>query len=188
LLLAVSGEATAAILGAVAGGGIALLAQAAVGSFGAWRARRVAAQVIYAELTSNLATVVPAIDGAGWSSTKPEALRAAWDTYGARLLLPWHHAHDVGAIASAYNRVDDVAWLAVNDWISKEQDYSPHLRDIYVGLYLVGRAAGYSDRELAARNVPVDDVQRFLRGARASARDARRAGRRERWKWVRRSG
>src|SRR5437899_2344629 len=99
VILALTGEATAAILGALAGGGIAVVGQALFISLGALRARRVAAQMIYAEILGNLASVIPALNGYGWSSSKPEALRAAWETYGARLLLPWHKPHDVGAVA-----------------------------------------------------------------------------------------
>ena len=99
MLLAISSEATAAILGALAGGAIAIGGEAAVGVLSAFRGRRIAAQVIYAELLGNIANAIPAINGFGWSSTKPEALRAAWETYAARLLLPWHKAHDVGAVA-----------------------------------------------------------------------------------------
>jgi hypothetical protein len=179
-----SGEGTAALLGAVAGGGIAIVGQAVFGSFGAFRARRVAAQVIFAELVSNLATVLPALDGSGWSATKPEALRAAWDTYGARLLLPWHRAHDVGAVASAYNRVDDIAWLAVNNYITVGQNYGAHLGDIYTGMLVVGRASGYSDLELAARGVPVDQVSKALAENRANARRLRRESRRNRLKAI----
>jgi len=74
----------------------------------------------------------------------------------------------------AYNRVDDIAWLAVNGWISKEQDYTQHLGEIYRGLYLVGKAAGYSDDELAARSIPVDAIRAELRQLRTIARAAKR--------------
>jgi hypothetical protein len=100
MIAAVSSETTAALLGALVGAGIAVIGQAVLGVFGTFRARRIAAQIIYAELIGNIANAIPAINGYGWSATKPEALRAAWDAYGARLLLPWHRAHDVGAIAS----------------------------------------------------------------------------------------
>ena len=111
--LGLSPEASAAIVGAVAGGGIALVAQWLTGGVGALVNRRRAAQLIFAELLGNLANAIPATNpDYGWSSSKAEALRTAWDTYGIRLLLPGHHVHDIGAIASADNRVDDIAWLA----------------------------------------------------------------------------
>jgi hypothetical protein len=114
--------------------------------------------VILAELIGNVANASAAVGGMGWTSTKPEALRAAWDTYGGQLLLPWNKAHDVGAVASAYNRVDDIAWLAVNDHIAENQDYQHQLDDIWTGIYVVGRVAGYSELELAGRGVPLDRV------------------------------
>lgn len=66
MVVALSAEGTAAVLGALAGGGIAIIGQAVFGSFGAMRARRVAAQMIYAELTGNLAS----------AATAPGALRS----------------------------------------------------------------------------------------------------------------
>lgn len=185
MVLALSAEA-AGILGALAGGGIAIAGQALFIAAGAVRARRVAAQVIYAELIGNLANAVPAIGGSGWSSSKPEALRAAWETYGARLLLPWHKAHDVGSIASAYNRVDDIAWLATENFIDPNQDYTAHILDIQVGLYVVGRAAGYSDIELAARQIPVTAVRGMLEEGQGRATASRKAHRRQRWSALRR--
>lgn len=134
MIVALSAEGTAAVLGALAGGGIAIFGQALFSAFGTLRARRVAAQMIYAELNGNLAAAKTAVAGHGWASSKPEAFRVAWDTYGGRLLLPWHKPHDVGAIALAYNRVDDVAWLASGDAIIEGDGYPNQVLDIETGL------------------------------------------------------
>lgn len=178
---ALSPGATDALVGALAGGFIAIGAQAIFGSIGAFRGRRVAAQVIYAELLGNYANALVAIGGAGWSSTKPSALRAGWETYGARLLLPWHKAHDLGSISSAYNRVDDIAWLATEGAVTPQQNYAQHVLDMQVGLYVVGRAGGYSDIELSARQLDLPRIQATLGEGRRRARESRAAHRRERW-------
>jgi hypothetical protein len=175
MVVAMSREATAAILGAVAGGGIAIVGQALFGIVGAFRARRVAAQIIYAELVGNYANASAAAEGFGWSSTKPAALRSAWDAYGARLLLPFQKAHDIGTIASAYNRIDDVAWLATHDTLDPSDALTKKLiEDIQTGLYVAARRAGYSDREATARGINVAAVRIRIEAQRAAVRATRR--------------
>jgi hypothetical protein len=110
----------------------------------------------------------------GWSSSRQEALRAAWDQHAAKLLLVANKAHDIGAISSAYNRMDDVAWLSANDLIdSKRDDYTRHILDMQLGLYVAGRWAGYSDEELRARGVATTKVKEVLAALRGSGKAAR---------------
>jgi hypothetical protein len=178
VIVALSSEASAALLGALAGGLIAVVGQVVFGVFGTWRNRKAAAAIIYAELVSNLGNAGPALAGNGWPAAKPEAMRAAWDAYGARLVLPWHKPHDVAAVAAAYNRVDDVGWLsstgALPHGTAHRPEYGEYLDDIYAGLYVLGHAAGYSDAELAARMIPVERVQRMLAERHKQARTTRR--------------
>jgi hypothetical protein len=114
-----------------------------------------------------------------WSSSKPGARRAAWEAYGGRLLLLRfrQRPHDVGHVASAYNRVDDIAWLVTEKKLDAKDDYSEHLREIQAGLYVVGRLAGYSDSELRARGLPVDDLRERVEVDRDHAAATRRTSR-----------
>jgi hypothetical protein len=125
-------------------------------------ARRTAAAMIFGELTGNFASAASAVSSRVWTSAKPEAQRAAWEAYGGRLLLlrPWHRPHDVGHVAAAYNRVDDVAWLATEEILKPGDDYSDFLMDIAAGVYVVGRLAGYTNDELRDRQVPSTRFER----------------------------
>ncbi len=162
--------ATATLIGAAVGAGIVLVGQALFGMWAAFRDRRIGAQVIYTELLANVANALPAIDGYGWSASRPEALRSAWETYGPKLLRPWNKPHDLGAISMAYNRTDDVAWLATNNHIDPKQDYSSHVFEMQAGLYVAGRWAGYSVDELRARSLPVDEIRARLKELRGIAK------------------
>jgi hypothetical protein len=160
--LAVSAETTAALLGALVGGGIALLTQAVAAVYGGWRRRRIAAQAIYTELVGNLSNAEVALHAGAWPGLKPGAERAAWETFGSQLLHPWHKPHRLAAVAIAYNRVDDLAWVAEKEAVAEAGDYSEVLLEIKTGLYVVGSAAGYSDAELAERSIPVEQVKAHL--------------------------
>ena len=87
MILALTSEATAAILGALAGGLIAIFGQALFVLVGSRNARRTAAALIFAELAGSLASAQTAIEFQTWTSSQPGAHRAAWDAYGGRLLL-----------------------------------------------------------------------------------------------------
>ena len=158
-----SPETKAAILGAVVGAAIALVSQATFAIVAMFRGRRVAASMIYAELITNYANASAALNGLGWPAIESSASRAAWDAYGGRLLLPWNRAHDVGAVAMAYNRIDDIAWYDSKHGIERDSedqaDFSKYELDIQEALYVTGRAAGYSDRDLANRGIPIAEVR-----------------------------
>lgn len=162
LPVALTAEGAAAIYGALAGGAIVIVSQLAGVLFTSWRARRVAATLIYAELTTNYANASAAVNHLGWPSSRPEADRAAYDAHGARLLRPWHRPHDLGAIAGAYSRVDDIAWLESQDGIEPADDYSEYLLDIQLGVYVAGLAAGYDREDLRLRTLPVDELDARL--------------------------
>lgn len=90
--------------------------------------------------------------------------------------------HDVGHVASAYNRVDDIAWLVTQDLIRPGEDYSAHLLEISAAIYVVGKIAGYSDDELRDRLVPVDEVRALIAANEGRAIASRRASRRLPWR------
>jgi hypothetical protein len=92
------------------------------------------------------------------------------------LLRLWHQPHDLGHVASAYNRIDDIAWLATKDFIDPHDDFSTELLDVQVGLYVVGKIAGYSEDELRSRGVAVDDVRERIASDEAQAIASRGRG------------
>ncbi len=63
--------------------------------------------------------------------------------------------------------------------VLKGQDYSGHILDIATGLYVAGRAGGYSDYELEQRTMPVKEVRSYLDDAKANARRVKRESRRD---------
>jgi hypothetical protein len=73
------------------------------------RQRKVAAQLVYAELVINMATVIAFRDSGSWSSNGMR--RHAWDSHASALL---HRAKEnrVVRLARAYSALEDVQFLA----------------------------------------------------------------------------
>jgi hypothetical protein len=93
----------------------------------------------------------------------------SYEVYGLLRDVPFCHCQecrrwsgDLGALAAADNRVDDVAWRATEETLKPGDDYSHFLMDIAAGVYVVGRLAGYTNDELRDRQVPVDEVRKKI--------------------------
>ncbi len=170
-----SPEATAALVGAAVGGGVAFLGQLGILLFIAARERRAAAQIIYAELVTNLGSARTLMETGHWPNTSGKPSTAAWDAYGAKLLRGGG-VGQVGSVALAYSSVDALVWLSIgNEEEFVQDDHSESIRDIQVGLYEVGRECGLTEVELEARDVLNDEVrsewaerQSLTRGSRPS--------------------
>lgn len=173
-----SPEATAAVVGAAVGGGLAFLAQLGVLAFQGRRERRAAAKIIYAELTVALAEVGAVLAvGGPWPSSAGAPRRTAWESFGVKLVGK-PGVERLAHVASAYSRLDDFAWLAQSGNLSaKPGEYDAWLSDIQLGLYEVGRLTGMSNRQLRDRLVLDDGVKERL----AALQKVSRRGRFQRW-------
>jgi hypothetical protein len=143
-------EATAAVIGALAGGGIAYLAAGANDFLRRRRERRIAAQLIFAELVIGAAEAKGALLAQMWPNIHGGPRRAAWDAYG-RFVMPRRGVEGVGVFATAYSALDDIAWLASTDNIDPNEDYSLLLQHIDDGLNALARQAGLGQDELDRR-------------------------------------
>jgi hypothetical protein len=166
-------EATAAIVGGAVGAGLAFLAQLGIILFVSGRERRSAAQVIYAELISNLSAVHTFIKVGTWPTAFEKARTGAWEAYGVRFLTG-SGVSQVGSIALAYSAVEGLVSLSsVNEEEFRKDDHSEELRDIKVGLYEVGRRSGLTDAGLEVREILTDDVKAEWKSRQELTREGR---------------
>jgi hypothetical protein len=108
-----------------------------------------------------------------WPSPSGRPRRSAWETYGARIAGE-RSIERAAHIATAYSRLDDLAWLAQKGSLDAGDDWTSPLREIRLGLYEAGRLGGMTDRQLEANGVLDADVRK-LRLERAEAiRSSRR--------------
>jgi hypothetical protein len=157
VLLAFSAEATAALAGAALGGGIALVAEFGLHFLRRRLDRRAAAQVIYAELTTNYAAANVSLELGSWPTSSGAAELTAWQTHGVKLARG-RGLTELADVASAYSRLDDFVFLGKAGALSHDDDYADQLAEIRLGLYVVGRMAGWTDAELRGRKILDDDV------------------------------
>lgn len=159
MIVAISQETTIAVLGVALGVVLGYVLQVATSWLSSRRARHVAADLIYAELVGNLAEASAALATGVWTGIHKGARRSVWEAQSSHLPSLWRRRpHDLGKIATAYNRVDDVAYMADKGMIVPGDglldDYLP---EVEAGLYDVGRIAGYSDADLEARGLSSGD-------------------------------
>jgi hypothetical protein len=109
-------------------------------------------------LTINLSEATTAAKFGEWPSESGRPRRAAWETYGVKLMRG-RGVERVAHIASAYSSLDDLAWLSANGHLSPKDDHSVSLGSIRVGLYEVGALSGLTDPELEARQVLDSEVR-----------------------------
>jgi hypothetical protein len=162
----VSPEVVAALSGAVVGAGVALVGQLGLSLVGARRARKVAARVIYAELTVALGEASTAISFGEWPSPTGLARRSAFETYGVNL-AGGRGIMRIAFVAEAYSALDDLGWLSRKKALAADDESQDLIRIVRAGLYEAGRISGLSDRELKTRGVLTDDVNEHI----ASRRD-----------------
>ena len=153
-------EATAALIGAAVGACLGWALGFLSESLREWsrarRARKVAALLIYGELTSNLAVVSALRKFGVWSTERIH--RSAWEAQGAALL--YRSSMDrVGRLTQAYNALEDVAWMVGDK--SQGRDFtsgddaefldSTLIPLIYNGMREVGPLAGLARTEVEER-------------------------------------
>lgn len=141
---------TAALVGAVAGGAIAI----AAGFVTTWSARRrerkAAAQLIFAELVMGYSAARSALVSGDWPSRSGGPSRSAWTAYGAAL-LPGKSTDEAAQLAQAYGALEDAAWLVVGREAVTDQQYRDWLLEkVVVGLRAVAPIAGRSAAEVEA--------------------------------------
>jgi hypothetical protein len=156
-------EATSAIVGAVAGGGIAIVGQAVWSLRGERRTRRAAAQLVFAELTLGMAEARAAIATRGaWPNTLGGPRTSSWEQFGPHLMSGKGVEH-VGRLAHAYSALEDLAWLAANRHIDEDENYAQLINAIADGLRIVGGIAGLSSAELERRFAESERQDRAFR-------------------------
>jgi len=150
----VSPEATAALLGAAGGWILGFFTDLARSEMLARRARRVAALLVFAELTTNIAAVSALRKFGVWSTARIH--RSAWEANGAALL---HRASldRTGHLAQAYSSLEDVGFIAGEsgrDFTSGDDaDFLDEVLMplIFDGLREVGSLAGVEKAEVESR-------------------------------------
>lgn len=169
-------EATAALVGAgvgVLGGGVL---QVMVAALARRRTRREAASLIHWELASNYGSASAAATYGVWPTSAGAPRRAAWDAFAASILSGKGRRRRaaVSMIAMAYNALDNVEYGASAaggppTYTGVDEDL--HL--ILAGAYQAGRLAGFSQRELQARQLYDADVARVIEDAETRMRRSR---------------
>jgi hypothetical protein len=147
-------EAWAALIGASAGWALGFLTDLGREELTARRARKVAALLIYGELTTNLAAVAALRKYGVWSTERIH--RAAFEAHAAALL---HGANldRVGHLTQAYNALEDVAFLVGEGGRDFRRGDDADFLDstlvplIYGGMREVGPLAGLEPDEVEKR-------------------------------------
>lgn len=155
MIATLSPAATAALIGAAVGWLLGFLSDFAREELRARRARRVAALLIYGELTSNVAAVSALRKHGVWSTERIH--RTAWEGQGAALLYR-ADIDRVGHLSQAYSSLEDVAFLVAE---GKARNFTrgedaEFLDDtlmpfIYAGMREVGPLAGINEEEVERR-------------------------------------
>jgi hypothetical protein len=168
LMAVLTGEASAALIGAGVGAGLGwvlgFLSDFAREALGARRARKIAALLIYGELTSNLAVVSALRKYGVWSTERIH--RSAWEAQGAALLYG-ADMDRVGRLTQAYNALEDVGFLVGEENgrdFTKGSD-AEFLDDtlvplIYGGMREIGPLAGLAAHEVEERIGAADRATR----------------------------
>lgn len=121
----------------------------------ATRARKVAALLIYSELTSNIA-IVSALRKYGVWSSEERIHRTAWETQAASF-LHGGNLDRAGHLTQAYNSLEDTAFLATEQGRDFTTGGDAEFLDatlfplMYVGLREVGPFAGVSETDTEDR-------------------------------------
>jgi hypothetical protein len=153
LVSSLSPEAFAALIGAAGGWVLGFLSEFVWETVRSRRARRVAALLVYAELTINLAAV-SALRKFGLLD-EHSIKRSAWEAQ-APALLYGADLNRAGRITQAYSTLEDIAWLARDggrDFTTGEDaDFLDGLIPLlYAAMDVIGPLAGVSQTELDRR-------------------------------------
>jgi hypothetical protein len=151
---ALSPEAWAVLIGAGGGWLLGFFSDLGREELRARRARKVAALLIYSELTTNLAAVSALRKYGVWSTERIH--REAWEAQGAALLYG-ANLDRAGRLSQAYSSLEDVAFIATEEGRDFTQGEDAEFLDstlvalIYDGMREVGPLSGLPREEVERR-------------------------------------